>query len=79
VLGYLHVMDRETVEEIKRHFGAVIEDVKGGVRAVGVVIEDVRSDLRSVAEGLGFLRSEMHDGFAAARSETAREFEEARG
>ncbi len=72
-------MDRETVEEIKRHFGAVIEDVKGDVRAVGVVIEDVKSDVRALAEGLVSLRGEMHDGFAAVRSETAREFEETRG
>ena len=85
-------MDRETVEEIKRHFGAVIEGikgdvravgaavdaVKGDVRAVGVVIEDVKSEVRAVAEGLGLLRGEMHDGFAAMRGETAREFEETR-
>jgi hypothetical protein len=27
-------MDRETVEEIKRHFDVVVEDVRGEVRAV---------------------------------------------
>jgi hypothetical protein len=41
-------MDQETVDEIKRHFG--------------VVVEDVRGDIRAVAEGLDLLR-ERFDGF----------------
>ena len=57
-------MDRETVEEIKRHFGVVVEDVRGEVQAV--------------AEGLETLRDEMHREFSSVRSETAREFEETR-
>ena len=57
-------MDRETVDEIKRHFG--------------VVAEGVRGDVRAVAEGLGALRDEMRREFAAVRSEAAREFEETR-
>jgi hypothetical protein len=35
--------------------------------------------VRALAEGVGSLRSEMHDGFAEVKSETAREFEETRG
>ena len=27
-------MDRETVEEIKRHFGVIAQDLRGGIRAV---------------------------------------------
>ena len=57
-------MDRETVDEIKRHFG--------------VVIEDVKSDVRAVAEGVDALRTEMRAEFAAVRGDTAREFEETR-
>ena len=57
-------MDRETVDEIKRHFG--------------IVVEDVRSDVRAVAEGLDSLRTEMHAEFRAVRGDTARESEETR-
>lgn len=57
-------MDHETVEEIKRHFG--------------VVVEDVRGEIRAVAEGVATLTDEMHREFSAVRAETAREFEETR-
>src|SRR5262245_21979361 len=46
------VMDSDTVEEIKRHFG--------------VIAEDLRSDIRAVAEGQDLLREELStrmDGF----------------
>ena len=43
-------MDRETVDEIKRHFG--------------VVAEELRSDIRAVAEGQSEMRREM-DAFRA--------------
>ncbi len=43
-------MDHETVEEIKRHFG--------------VVAEDLRSDSRALAEGQAEIRREM-DAFRA--------------
>jgi len=58
-------MDRESVDEIKRHFG--------------VVAEEVRSDVRAVAEGLGALRAEMTREFAGVRADMAREFEDVRG
>jgi hypothetical protein len=57
-------MDHETVEEIKRHFG--------------VVVEDVRGDVRGVAEGLETLREEMHRELKSIRTGMAREFEETR-
>ena len=57
-------MDHETVEEIKRHFG--------------IVVEDVRGEVRLVAEGVGALREEMHGEFETARAETAWEFETVR-
>ena len=38
-------MDRETVEEIKRHFG--------------VVADDLRGDIRALAEGQSEIRREM--------------------
>ena len=43
-------MDRETVDEIKHHFG--------------VVIEGVKSDVRAVAEGLSALEHKVDAGFA---------------
>jgi uncharacterized protein YceH (UPF0502 family) len=57
-------MDRETVEEIKRHFGIVVEGVRDGIRAV--------------AEGVATLREESHREFKDVRSEMAQEFEETR-
>jgi uncharacterized protein YceH (UPF0502 family) len=57
-------MDHETVEEIKRHFG--------------IVVEDVRGEVRMVAEGVEALREEMRGEFKIVRAETAREFEETR-
>jgi hypothetical protein len=57
-------MDHEAVEEIKRHFG--------------IVAEDVRGEVRGVAEGVAVLREEMHREFEDFRTETAREFEETR-
>ena len=57
-------MDRETVEEIKRHFG--------------IVVEDVRGEVRGVAEGVQALREEMHRELKGFRSDVAQEFEETR-
>lgn len=57
-------MDRETVEEIKRHFG--------------VVSEQLRSDVRAVAEGQQALQAEMRREVSTARTELARESEETR-
>jgi transposase-like protein len=57
-------MDRETVEEIKRHFG--------------VVAEQLRSDVRAVAEGQQALQAEMRRELSAVRTEVARESEETR-
>jgi uncharacterized protein YceH (UPF0502 family) len=52
------------VEEIKRHFG--------------VVAEQLRSDVRGVAEGQQALQAEVHRELSAARTELARESEETR-
>ena len=38
-------MDRETVEEIKRHFGVVAEDLRSEIRAVAEGQQDVRREL----------------------------------
>jgi uncharacterized protein YceH (UPF0502 family) len=57
-------MDRETVEEVKRHFG--------------VVAEQLRSDLRGVAEGQQALQAEMRRDLSATRTELARESDETR-
>ena len=48
-------MDRESVEEIKRHFG--------------VVAEDLRGEIRLVAESLAGLREETRRGLEAGRKE----------
>jgi len=48
-------VDRETADEIKRHFN--------------VVAEGLRSEIRTVAEGLQGLRDEMSGEFRAVREE----------
>jgi hypothetical protein len=62
VIAWPSLMDRETVEEVKRPFG--------------VVAEGVRGDVRAVARGLESLRDEMRREFRGVRPETARESEE---
>jgi hypothetical protein len=52
---YLLIMDRDTVEEIKRHFGIVSEEVRSEVRAVaeGQALTNERLDrLDQRVEGL---------------------------
>ena len=53
-------MDRETVEEIKRHFG--------------VVAEGLRADVRAVAEGQQALRETFARELQAFRQETPPQF-----
>lgn len=55
-------MDRETIEEIKRHFG--------------VLTEGVRADIRAVAEGQQALREEFIRGVQDFRQEVRTEFQE---
>lgn len=55
-------MDRETIEEIKRHFG--------------VLTEGVRADVRAVAEGQQALREEFIRGVQDFRQEVRTEFQE---
>jgi chromosome segregation ATPase len=58
-------MDQDTVDEIKRHFG--------------MVAEDVRSDVRGVAEGLSALSETVDREIGAARDELASTREDLRG
>ncbi|MGH9365584.1 MAG: hypothetical protein ACRD1B_10035 [Thermoanaerobaculia bacterium] len=55
-------MDRETTEEIKRHFG--------------VVADGLRSEIRLVAEGLTAFREESKRDNEALRLEMRAEFDE---
>jgi hypothetical protein len=55
-------MDRETAEEIKRHFG--------------VVADGLRSEIRIVAEGLTAFREESKRDNEAIRLEMRSEFDE---
>jgi hypothetical protein len=55
-------VDRETVEEMKRHFG--------------VVAEGLRADVRAVAEGQQALRETFARELQAFRQEARTEFEE---
>jgi hypothetical protein len=58
-------MDRETVEEIKRYFG--------------IVAEDLRADTRATAEGLALLTDKvggLETRFEALQHEVRREFAE---
>ena len=55
-------MDSETVEEIKRHFG--------------IVAEDLRSDIRAVAEGQDLLREQLTSRIDGLEREMRSEFEE---
>ena len=38
-------MDRETVEEIKRHFGIVAEDLRGDIRALAEGQLEIRREI----------------------------------
>ena len=64
MLGYGFSMDRETIDEIKRHFG--------------VLQEQLRSDVKGVAEGQEALRAEMQREFSTVRAELAHESQETR-
>jgi len=64
MLGYRVAMDRESIDEIKRHFG--------------VLQEELRSDVKAVAEGQEALRDEMRREISAARTEVAHEAQETR-
>jgi hypothetical protein len=55
-------MDRETLEEIKRHFG--------------VVADELRHEIRLVAESVAAHREEMHREFSGAKSEFREEINE---
>lgn len=55
-------MDRETVDEIKRHFG--------------VVAEDLRKEIRLVGESVSAHRGETSREFAAVRAEFRHEINE---
>jgi hypothetical protein len=55
-------MDQDAVEEIKRHFG--------------VVAEDLRSDIRAVAEGQNLLREQLSSRIDGLEREMRSEFEE---
>jgi hypothetical protein len=54
-------MDREAVEEVKRHFG--------------VVVEGLRSDIRALAEGHQALREEFRREMQDFRQEVRAEFQ----
>ena len=54
-------MDHETVEEIKRHFGVVVEGVRDEVRGVAEGVETLQDEIRDV-------RSEMGREFEETRS-----------
>src|SRR5512133_3728801 len=82
-------MDRETVDEVKRHFGIVAEDLRSDVRAVAEGQQGIAEGLQrlegkqdgfeaKVEHQLDAFRAEMHAEFAAVRGETTREFEETR-
>lgn len=55
-------MDSETIDEIKRHFG--------------IVAEDLRSEIRAVAEGQVALRDELTRDLFEFRQEVRAEFDE---
>ena len=55
-------MDRDTVEEIKRHFG--------------VVAEDLRSEVRAVAEGQALLTERIDSRFGQLETRVDRGFQE---
>jgi polyhydroxyalkanoate synthesis regulator phasin len=57
-------MDADTVEEIKRHFG--------------IVAEDLRSEIRAVAEGQELLREQLTSKIDGLEREIHSEFEEAK-
>ena len=66
-------MDRETVIEIKRHFGIVAEALRSEMQDVkrhfDVVGEGLRSDIRLVAEGVAGLDEKFTREFQNVRQE----------
>jgi len=46
-------MDRETVDEIKRHFGVVSEQLRSDVRAVAEALDVFRADVGGRFEEVG--------------------------
>ena len=65
-------MDRETVEEIKRHFGVVAEGVRGDVQAVAEGVELLSERVESLTERVASLETRF-EGF---QQEVRREFAE---
>jgi hypothetical protein len=57
-------MDRETVEEIKRHFGVVAEDLRGDIRALAEGQSEIRREMDA-------FRSEVSREFEETRSPSA--------
>ncbi len=54
-------MDRETVEEIKRHFGVVADDLRGDIRALAEGQSEIRREM-------DVFRAEVSREFEEARS-----------
>lgn len=46
-------MDRETVDEIKRHFGVVSEQIRSDVRVVAEALDPLRTDVERRFEEVG--------------------------
>jgi hypothetical protein len=67
-------MDRETVEEVERHFGIVAEDLRSEVRAVAegqaLLTERVASRFAQVDSQLAQLDTRMERGFQELQSMT---------
>ena len=77
-------MDRDTAEDIKRHFDVVAEGLRNEIRAVDeglrseirdvkrhsdVVAESLRSEIRLVAEGVAGLDEKFTQEFVKVREE----------
>jgi hypothetical protein len=69
------VVDRDTVDEIKRHFGVVVEGLESRIAAVAEGVDRLNERFDGQESRLGGLESrferlesQMHAGFAELRS-----------
>lgn len=80
-------MDRETADDIKRHFEVVADGLRDEIgllrtevhevrRHSDVIAESLRSEIRLVAEGVAGLDEKFTKGFVTVREEMREQFGE---
>jgi len=71
-------MDRDTVDEIKRAFGVIAEDLRSDVRAVAEGQAQLRGEFDGFREEFNTFRVEVRKEFDTFRADVRNEFEQTR-